>query len=365
MPLDPGGRNDRKLDQIVIDLAVRLLLLAVLLYLAGLLLRPFVTVLIWSAILAVGFYPLFERLDRRLGGRAWLASGLLTGAFLLITLGPTTVLISSLVVSLERLGEGLHGGLVLPPPPEALRHIPLLGDVTATWTAISTNLEGFATRHGSELLSAGGWLLARVEGIADSLLAILVGVVAAGFLYAPGPRLQRAVRRVAERISGEHGSSFVDLTAATIRNVARGVIGVAMIQSILIGIAFIFADLPGAGLLALATLVLCIVQVGALPVVAPVLVWAWLTKDTTTAALLTLYLVPCALADNLLKPMLMGKGLEVPTGIILLGVIGGTLAFGLTGLFLGPVVLAVLYDLALFWLADDDPQEDPGGGGIE
>jgi len=363
MPLDSGGRNDRKLDQIAIDLAVRLLLLGALLYLAGLLLRPFVAVVLWSAILAVGFYPLFERLDRRLGGRAWLASGLLTGAFLLVTLGPTTVLLSSLVLSLEHLAERLHGGLVLPPPPEALRHVPLLGDVTASWTTGSANLEGLATRHGSELLSAGGWLLVRVEGIADSLLAILLGIVVAGFLYAPGPRLQRAVRRVAERISGEHGSTFVDLTTATIRNVARGVIGVAMIQSMLIGIAFIGVDLPGAGLLALATLVLCIVQVGAVPVVVPVIIWAWTTKDTTMAVLLTLYLVPCTLADNVLKPMLMGKGLAVPTGVILLGVIGGTLAFGLIGLFLGPVVLAVLYDLALFWLAEED--RDDGAGGIE
>jgi predicted PurR-regulated permease PerM len=365
MSLDPGGhrKRDRNPDQIAVDLAVRLLLLGVLIYLATLLLRPFVAVLIWSAILAVGFYPLYERLHRRLGGRAWLASGVLTTAFLLVTLGPTTVLISSLVVSLERLGERLHrGGLVLPPPPAALRDLPLLGDVTSAWTLISANLEGFAARHGTELLSTGGWLLVRIEGMAGSLVAILLGVVVAGFLYAPGPRLQRAVRRFAQRISGNHGSTFVDLTAATIRNVARGVIGVAMIQTVLIGIAFIVAHVPAAGLLALATLVLCIVQVGALPVVLPVLVWAWLTRETTPALLLTLYLVPCALADNLLKPMLMGKGLEVPTAVILLGVIGGTLAFGLIGLFLGPVVLAVLYDLALFWLAEEDLRDDPGGG---
>jgi predicted PurR-regulated permease PerM len=363
MSPDPGGRRNRNPDQIAVDLALRLLLLGALIYLASLMLRPFAAVLIWSAILAVGFYPLYERLHRRLGGRAWLASGVLTTAFLLVTLGPTAVLLSSLVVSLERLGERLHrGGFVLPPPPEALRDLPLLGDVTSAWTMISANLEGFATRHGAEILSTGGWLLLRVEGIAGSLAAILVGVVVAGFLYAPGPRLQRAVRRFAQRISGNHGSVFVDLTAATIRNVARGVIGVAMIQTVLIGIGFIVVHVPGAGLLALATLVLCIVQVGALPVVLPVLAWAWLTRETTPALLLTLYLVPCALADNLLKPMLMGKGLAVPTAVILIGVIGGTLAFGLIGLFLGPVVLAVLYDLALFWLAEDDRTEDPGGG---
>lgn len=362
MPPDPG-RPDRSLDQIAIDLAVRLLFLGLLLYLAGMLLRPLGPILTWSVILAVAFYPLYERLRQAFGDRSWLAASVLSGAFFLVTLGPTTWLVSSLVVSLERLGERLHAGglaLALPPPPAALRDVPVLGDLTPAWSATSANLEGFITRHGDALLSAGGWLLVRVEDVASSLLAILLGVLVAGFLYAPGPRLQRAVRRFAQRISGEHGSTFVDLTTATIRNVARGVIGVALIQTVLIGIAFIAVALPGAGLLALVTLVLCIVQVGALPVVLPVLVWGWLTKDTTTAILLTLYLVPSALADNVLKPILMGKGLAVPIPIILLGVIGGAIVFGLIGLFLGPVVLAVLYDLAVFWLADD-----AADGGIE
>ncbi|MBB5223933.1 putative PurR-regulated permease PerM [Amaricoccus macauensis] len=367
MPLSSGGGPERSLDQIAIDLAVRLLLLGALLWLASLLLQPFMAVLIWSAILAVAFYPAYDWLNRRLGGRPRLASLLLTLAFLLVTVGPATLLLSSLAVSLEHLGERLHaGGLVLPAPPAALRDVPFLGDLTATWTTASANFEGFLTRHSAELLTAGGWLLVRVEGIAGSLTAILLGVVVAGFLYAPGPRLQRGVRRFARRVSGAHGSTFVDLAAATIRNVARGVIGVAMIQTVLVGLALIVADVPGAGLLALATLVLCIIQIGALPVVLPILAWAWLTREATPALILTLYLLPCALSDNLLKPLLMGKGLEVPIIVILMGVIGGTLAFGLIGLFLGPVVLAVLYDLALFWLAEDEDEADgEADGGIE
>lgn len=357
----PDGRKDRSLDQVAIDLALRLLFLGLLLYLAGLLLRPFVGVLFWSAILAVAFYPAFEWLKERLGGRAWLASSLLSGAFLLVTLGPMTILVSDLVVSLDHLAQRLHGGLVLPEAPAVLRNVPLLGDVTGPWAMASRNLESFVGRNSADLLGAGAWLLAWVEHLASSLVAVLLGVLVAGFLYAPGPRLQRAVRRFAHRVSGAHGSSFVDLTAATIRNVARGVIGVALIQTVLIGIAFILADVPGAGLLALATLVLCIIQVGAVPIVAPVILWAWFSMHPVPALLLSAYLVPCALADNLLKPLLMGKGLTVPVIVIILGVIGGTLTFGLVGLFLGPVVLAVLYDLALFWMAEDEA----GDGGIE
>lgn len=361
MPSDPGGRHDRTLDQIAIDLAVRLLFLGFLLYLGILLLRPFAAVLLWSTILAVAFYPVFDGLRRRFGGRTWLASGTLTVAGLLVTLGPTAFLISSLVFSLEHLGEHLHaGGLRLPPAPAALRHLPVLGDVTPAWTALSNNLEGLATRYGANLLTGGRWLLERVEGLASSLVSILVGVVVAGFLYGPGPRLTQAVRRLAARISGAHGSMFVDLAAATIRNVARGVIGVAMIQSVLIGLALIVAQVPAAGLLALLTLILCIVQVGALPIVVPLMIWAWFGMDTVPALLFNVYLLASALSDNVLKPLFMGRGLNVPILVILLGVIGGTIAFGLIGLFLGPVVLAVLYDLALFWLADEEPAP-PGG----
>ena len=161
------------------------------------------------------------------------------------------------------------------------------------------------------------------------------------------------MRAFAERVVGPRGSAFVDLAGVTIRNVARGVIGVALIQALLIGFGLIVAEVPAAGLLTLAVLVLGILQVGAAPVVIPLLIWVWATRDTTPALLLTLYLIPAMLADNALKPLLMRKGLETPVLVILAGVIGGTISYGLIGLFLGPVVLAVFYDLLRFWMAED------------
>ncbi len=362
MAADPGGPAGRNLNQIAVDLAVRLFFLGLLFYFVMRLVEPFASVLLWSIVLAVAFHPLYARLRDRLGGRGWLAATLLTGACLLTVLGPVTLLLSSLVVSLERLGRRLLGGeLHLPPPPAALGHLPILGDVSATWTLASSNVEGFLTRYGRTLLGAGEWLLRTVEGLAGSVVAILVGVIVAGFLYGPGPQLQLRLRHFAERVSGQHGSSFVDLAGATIRNVARGVIGVAMIQSMLIGAGLIVAEVPGAGLLALVTLVLCIVQIGALPVVVPLIVWAWMTMGTLPALVFSAWMIPSALSDNVLKPILMGKGLTTPMGIILLGVIGGSLTYGLLGLFFGPVVLAVFYDLLIFWTSEAEPRT----GGIE
>ena len=186
-------------------------------------------------------------------------------------------------------------------------------------------------------------------------------MVVSGFLYVPAPRLVAGIRVVAERVIGHHrGSDFIDLAAATIRNVARGIIGVAIVQSLLIGLGFILGHVPAAGLLTLAVLVLAIVQLGVFPIIVPVLIWAWVTHDTGYALLLTAWLIPAGLADIALKPLFMGKGLPVPFVVILAGVIGGTVAYGLIGLFLGPIVLAVFYELVRFWVADT-PAPPPGG----
>ena len=187
----------------------------------------------------------------------------------------------------------------------------------------------------------------------------------AGFLYVPGPRLVAGFRLFAQRVIGSRGSGFVDLAGATIRNVARGVIGVAIIQALLVGLGLIVAQVPAAGLLTLAVLVLAILQIGSAPVVLPLLIWAWFAMGWLPALLLTLYLIPVSVADNLLKPVLMGKGLHTPMLVILVGVIGGTISYGLIGLFLGPIVLAVFYDLLIFWVTSEPVPEEAGRGGTE
>jgi predicted PurR-regulated permease PerM len=359
---DAPEPEHRSLDRAAVDLAVRLGFLGLFAYFALTLMRPFIPVLLWSIVLAVAFYPAFAWLKARLG-RAWLASGLLTLFSLLIVLGPATILVASLIRSLEHLGHQLAAGhLDLPPPPRALEDVPVVGDnLRDAWTLASSNLQAFMARYGKALLGAGEWMLHAVAGLAGSILAILLAVLIAGFLYFPGPRLVHGARIFAHRVVGSRGSGFVDLAGATIRNVARGVIGVAIIQALLIGLALIVADVPAKGLLTLAVLVLAILQIGSFPVVLPLLVWAWLEMATLPALLLTAYLIPVGLLDNVLKPLLMGKGLRTPMLVILAGVIGGTISYGLIGLFLGPIVLAVFYELLIFWVT----AEPEGEGGIE
>lgn len=356
LPRDPRGP-----DRIAVDIAVRLALLAAFAYLALELLRPFLGLFLWSVVLAVILYPAFDWLRRRLGGRGSLAAVLVTAAGLAVVLGPATVLISSLIHTLEALAH--HFGPdrpQLPPPPEALRQLPIVGDsLIATWTQATSNLEAFLVRYGRPLLPAGEWLLRVVARLGGSVVVILVAVLVSGFLLVPGPRLVGACRKLSTRLAPGHGREFVDLAGATIRNVARGVLGISTLQALLVGLGLIVAGIPAAGLLSLVALVLAILQVGLVPLAAPLVLWAWFHLDTAPALILSAYLVVVTFLDGPLKALVMGKGLHTPFLVILAGVIGGTIAYGLVGLFLGPILLAVFYDLVVFWAAEPEP--GPGG----
>ena len=161
------------------------------------------------------------------------------------------------------------------------------------------------------------------------------------------------------RIAGERGAHFVDLAGATIRNISRGVIGVALLQALIAGLVLTLLGVPGAGLAAFLVLMFCIVQVGPIPVLLPIIIWAWATRDTGPALLLTVLLIPIPVIDNVLKPILMARGLSTPMLVILLGVIGGTVVYGLIGLFFGPILLGIFYELLMAWMRNDPPGAEP------
>ena len=162
----------------------------------------------------------------------------------------------------------------------------------------------------------------------------------------------------ARRVAADRGAHFVDLAGATIRNISRGVIGVALLQALLTGLILSMFGVPAAGVIAFLVLIFCIVQIGPVPVVLPVIIWAWSTKDTGPALILTLLLIVIPVIDNVLKPILMARGLSTPMLVILLGVIGGTVSYGLIGLFLGPILLGIFYELLMAWVTTDPPASD-------
>ena len=331
------------------DFVVRLAFLGLFAWWSLELVSPFVPIVIWAILLTVALYPLYAWIARRLP--RGLAAGLVTILALATILGPVSLLAASLAESVHWLATGLQSGsLHLPPPPADLDTWPLVGEpLEEAWGLASTNLDEALAKYGPAVLPTGGSILARVAALGADLLKFVLSVVIAGFLFVPGPRLAAGARAFASRLIAPRGAHFVDLAGATIRNVSRGVIGVALLQALLAGLVLMLAGLPGAGLAAFAILVLCIVQVGPAPVIVPVLIWAWMTQPTGMAVVLTALLIPVMLIDNVLKPLLMARGLSTPMLVILTGVVGGTLTHGLVGLFLGPIVLAVFYDLVVAW----------------
>lgn len=347
----PHLRKER-LEAGATDLVVRLAFLGLFAWWSLELVRPFVPIVIWAILLAVALYPVYAWLARRLGGRRGCAALLLTLVALATVLGPVSILAASLAESVQWLASGLDAGtLKIPPPPVALDDWPVVGkELDEAWTLAAGNLDDAVRRYGRAVLPAGGAVLGKVAEIGGDVLKFVTSVVIAGFLFLPGPRLAAGARAFASRLVQPRGAHFVDLAGATIRNVSRGVVGVALLQALLAGVILHLAGIPGAGMIAFGVLLLCIVQIGPAPILLPVLIWIWTTHATTFAFVMTLLLVPVGLIDNVLKPILMGRGLTTPMLAILTGVIGGTLTHGLVGLFLGPVVLSVFYELVVAWI---------------
>ncbi|MEX0808590.1 MAG: AI-2E family transporter [Dongiaceae bacterium] len=344
----------------IVDIAIRLGLLALFVYWALTLIAPFIDVVIWAIILTVALYPLYAWLRTRLGGRGWLAATLITLVTLALVLGPIGALVASFAESIQSLATGLESGSVrVPAPSDSVAGWPLIGEsLHRIWTLASANLETALKTYGPKLLPVGNMALHTIAGLGIGVVLFAVSVVMAGFLYGFGLRYAEDARHFGRRISAERGAGFVDLAGATIRNISRGVIGVAVLQAIYGGIVLALFDVPAPGVIAFALLLFCIVQIGPLLVMAPTIVWAWMTLDTGAAAGFTVAILPLLLIDNLLKPYLMARGLKTPMLVIIIGVIGGTITHGLIGLFLGPIILSILYELALTWIRTPTDQPD-------
>ena len=348
-----------------IRIAIRIALLAGLIYWSYVLLDPFIPILAWSVVLTVALYPAYEWLSRLLGRRPRIAATIMTLLVLAVFLGPATWLGLGLVDGLRTISEQVTSGdLAIPSPPDSVRNLPLIGQsLFETWEMASLNLEAAFRELAPNLKPLTGPILAVASSAGTGTLKFFAAMLITGFLFPTGPRLVAATRRMLVRIVPQRSADFLVLAGATIRTVAQGVIGIAVLEALLAGIGMKIADVPHAGVLAFAILVLGIVQIGSLPILIPVVIWVGAVKGVGTAVLLTIYLVLVVVADHALKPLLMGRGLSTPVLVIFMGVIGGTLAHGIVGLFVGPIVLAVAWELLMAWTRTE--QVEARGGKLQ
>ena len=351
-----------QVSRFAVDLAIRIALIAGVVWISLALLRPIMPLMVWAVILAVAVHPVFAVLRRRLRLPRGLAATIVSLVLLALLLLPVMMLAVSAIDTLEDYAKLLAGGgHLVPSPPESIREWPLIGQrLHDLWTHAAADVRPLLTGHVQQIASAGRWIGRIAAGVTLEILQFAAAVIVAGVLLAYAETLTGVARSLADRVADTRGLRFLDIAGSTIRNVSQGVIGIALLQSALLGIGMLVAGVPFAGALTFACLVLAIVQVGPNIVMIPVIIWAWFSLPTLTAALLTAYSAPLLLVDNVLRPIVMARGLQTPMVVILAGVICGTLAGGLLGLFIGPVVLAVFYELVTAWiLAGRQPTETP------
>ena len=344
--------------------ALRLALIFLVLYWCLQLLAPFIPLVVWGAIIAVAIYPLHEKLAVRLGNRVKLSATLIALLGLTILIAPVIVLTESLVESSTDLAAHVAEGSVrVPPPPERVKDIPLVGDkLHSNWLLASQNLSATSKRFGPQLKTLRESLIATATSAGAAFLQILFSVIIAGVFLATKDKSVAGVRLAITWLVGERGPVLISASEATVRSVARGVLGVAVIETVLAAIGLVAADVPAAGFWTLLILVLSIVQVPPLLVVAPLVVYVLSTAEAIGAGIFVVCGVLVVATDTFVKPLLLGRGANVPMLVILMGAIGGMILLGIVGLFVGAVVLVLGWELLQFWFKEvDSPASEPPG----
>jgi predicted PurR-regulated permease PerM len=346
--------SDKIFVRRAVEAAIRIGLVALLVIWCFQIVQPFIVPLVWGIIIAVAVHPGYRPIEAALANRRMIAATLFTLVMLILLIGPTVMLAGTVVGSAQNLAADLTDGtLSIPAPPEDVGSWPIIGErVERIWRLASVNLTAALGEIRPQIAAFARWLLATVADLGLGILQFVIAIIIAGVLLAHAKGGGETARTIATRLAGDRGVDYAELGQATVRSVARGILGVALIQSLLAGLGFLAVGVPAAGLLALVCLLLAVVQIGPAIVLIGTAIYVFSTADTFTAVIYLIWSIFVALIDNVLKPLLLGRGVRVPMIVIFVGAIGGFLASGIIGLFVGSVVLALSFTLFKAWLAE-------------
>jgi len=355
-PWQPDAAFERRVSSRLLDVLIRAGLIAVLAALCYVVFAPFLTLMVWALILAVTLYPLHRALARRIGGKQGLAATIVVIAGVLLVIIPTALLMNSFGSSIHDVVNAVqHNTLQIPAPREGIRDWPIVGKrVYDSWSKAHTDLPGLVQSMQPKIGELARTALSIVANIGLAVLQFLASFIVAGIVMAYGEAGARGSRAIFERIiGGGRGESFARLSTATIRAVAQGVIGIAFVQALLVGLALLVAHVPWAGVLAAVTLVLSVAQVPALIVILPAIGYIWSSGNYGNGAAVahTVILLLAGMADNVLKPLMLGRGVDAPMPVVLLGALGGMATGGILGMFVGATLLALGYQIFMSWVA--------------
>lgn len=336
-----------------IDLILKVGTLFLVIFLCFRILKPFLSILLWGLIIAIILFPLFYKLNGWLGKRNKLTSLLIMIVALSLLVLPSIWLVNQLVDGVRLLAENFQeGNLRIPTPSEAVADWPLIGDwLYEKWYELSQNLGSSLKGFLPQIAAWGERLFGALANTGLGILQFAVSIIMAGIFLMFFKKGSDSGRKVFNKIVGERGDEFMDISLVTIRNVAAGVLGVAVIQTSLMGVGMILANIPLAAVWIVVILIMTIAQIPVLLFNIFMIIYLFAFKDPLPAVGWSLYFIVMGLIDNILKPMIMGKGAAVPMLVIFLGAIGGFMAFGFIGLFLGAIILSLAYKLYVTWVS--------------
>jgi predicted PurR-regulated permease PerM len=330
-------------------------------------LRPFLPAVIWATTLVVATWPIMLQAQRRLWNRRGLAVAVMTLALLFVFVVPFWLAVTTIADNFDRIVEGATSlaSFKLPPPPGWLVGVPFFGERAALFwqNMAASGIDPLVAKAAPYAGGVASWFVAALGGLGIVLVQFLLTVVIAAIMYGSGEHAAAIARRFGRRLAGERGEQSVRLAGQAIRAVALGVVVTALAQSVLGGVGIALAGMPLAAVLTAVMFMLCLAQLGPLPVLVPAVIWLYWSGDTGWGTFLLVWSILLSTLDSVLRPMLIRKGAHLPLLLLLAGVIGGLIAFGLVGIFLGPVVLAVGYTLLQSWMAETDiPDERVSAG---
>ena len=353
------SRDKKEIVNIAIEIAVKLLLLGIVLYWAFLILKPFIVLVIWAIIIAVSLAPFIDKMDKRFAmSRSKIIWSLVfTAIFALLT--PTYFLADSMISSSQDVAHQLKAGtLVVPPPSEKVAEWPLVGKkVHALWSEASTNLESTLRHYQPQLKEYAGTIASAIGGALGAVLQFVVALIIAAVFLSNSDGSVKVYQAIARRLVGEKGVDWANLSALTVRSVVQGILGIALIQSALSLIGLVAIGVPFAPFWAFVVLFLAIIQLPPILILGPIAAYVFSFADTTPAVIFAIYAIIVSMSDAFLKPLLLGRGVDIPMLVILLGAIGGMIMSGIIGLFVGAVILALSYKLFITWLEAEVQEE--------
>jgi predicted PurR-regulated permease PerM len=335
-----------------LEVSIQVGLAALLVISCLLILRPFIPLLLWGIIIAIASHPTYIKLERRFNGRRVWAAVVWSLVLLAALIIPVVLVGKDLLEGLQPLiAQAKAGTLTVPPPPAGVESWPLIGGPLArAWSGASTDLSATLMKFSPQIKAALPEILSASADVGSTLLQFLLSIAVSGALLANSKSAAALTRSLTTRLFGDRGPEYQELVGSTIRSVTFGILGVAVIQTLFAAIGFFVVGLPGASVWTIVFLFAAILQIGAVALI-PAVVLAFATATKTAAVIFLIWCIFVGLMDNVLKPILLGRGSAVPVIVVFLGVIGGFIAMGIIGLFVGAIVLAVGYKLFLTWIS--------------